>query len=116
MGLRVPDILRQRDQARTRDGGVYAALEAPRSVGPAIHICENKGWTGWKTCIFFSGLPVAASPKQQVTLILESSESADPPLADRLLPLVYTELRRLAQRQLANEQPGQTLQAWQPAW
>ena len=54
---------------------------------------------------------MAASPKQEVTQILESSDSADPSSPDRLLPLVYDELRQLAQRQMANERPGQTLQA-----
>jgi RNA polymerase sigma factor (TIGR02999 family) len=34
-----------------------------------------------------------------------------PHAADQLLPLVYTELRRLAARQLAQERPGQTLDA-----
>ena len=35
----------------------------------------------------------------------------DPQAAERLLPLVYDELRRLAARRLAREKPGQTLQA-----
>ena len=35
----------------------------------------------------------------------------DPQAADRLLPLVYDELRRLAAHKLAREKPGQTLQA-----
>jgi RNA polymerase sigma factor (TIGR02999 family) len=36
---------------------------------------------------------------------------SDPRAADRLLPLVYEELRKLAAAKLAHEQPGQTLQA-----
>jgi RNA polymerase sigma factor (TIGR02999 family) len=45
-----------------------------------------------------------------VTRILESIESGDPKAADRLLPLVYEELRKLASARMANEAPNQTLQ------
>ncbi|MCA9148251.1 MAG: sigma-70 family RNA polymerase sigma factor [Planctomycetales bacterium] len=47
----------------------------------------------------------------EVTRILRQIESGDPSSSDQLLPLVYQELRRLAASRLANEQPGQTLQA-----
>ena len=46
-----------------------------------------------------------------VTQILSSLEQGNLKAADQLLPLVYEELRRLAARKLANESPGQTLQA-----
>jgi RNA polymerase sigma factor (TIGR02999 family) len=46
-----------------------------------------------------------------VTRILQSIEAGDPHAAGELLPLVYTELRKLAAARLANEQPGQTMQA-----
>jgi RNA polymerase sigma factor (TIGR02999 family) len=46
-----------------------------------------------------------------VTRILSAIEQGDPHAADRLLPLVYDELRRLAAQKLAQERPGQTLQA-----
>lgn len=46
-----------------------------------------------------------------VTRILESIEQGNRQAADQLLPLVYDELRRLAQARMANERPGQTLQA-----
>ncbi len=46
-----------------------------------------------------------------VTHILAAIEQGDPTAADQLLPLVYGELRRLAAQRLADEQPGQTLQA-----
>jgi RNA polymerase sigma factor (TIGR02999 family) len=46
-----------------------------------------------------------------VTGILSAIEHGDPTAADQLLPLVYEELRRLAARKLAQERPGQTLQA-----
>lgn len=47
----------------------------------------------------------------EVTQILSQIEQGDPSAADRLLPLVYAELRRLATAKLASEKPGQTLQA-----
>ena len=46
-----------------------------------------------------------------VTQILSQIEQGDPAAADQLLPLVYGELRKLAAARLANEKPGQTLQA-----
>lgn len=46
-----------------------------------------------------------------VTRILSQIESGDPSAAEQLLPLVYDELRKLASAKLANEKPGQTLQA-----
>jgi RNA polymerase sigma factor (TIGR02999 family) len=47
----------------------------------------------------------------EVTRILSAIEAGDPHAADCLLPLVYDELRRLAAQRLAQEKPGQTLQA-----
>jgi RNA polymerase sigma factor (sigma-70 family) len=46
-----------------------------------------------------------------VTRILSQIEEGDPVAAERLLPLVYDELRKLAAAKLAQEKPGQTLQA-----
>ena len=46
-----------------------------------------------------------------VTTILSAIEQGDPHAAEQLLPLVYEELRRLAAQKLAQEKPGQTLQA-----
>ena len=46
-----------------------------------------------------------------VTQILSQIESGDHAAAKQLLPLVYDELRKLAAAKLANEKPGQTLQA-----
>jgi RNA polymerase sigma factor (TIGR02999 family) len=47
----------------------------------------------------------------EVTRILLAIEQADPQAAEQLLPLVYDELRRLAAEKMAQEKPGQTLQA-----
>jgi RNA polymerase sigma factor (TIGR02999 family) len=47
---------------------------------------------------------------EQVTQILEAVGAGDSQAAEKLLPLVYEELRRLAAAKMANEAPGQTLQ------
>ena len=47
----------------------------------------------------------------EVTRILDAVEQGDPHAAEQLLPLVYDELRKLAAQKLAQEKPGQTLQA-----
>ena len=50
-------------------------------------------------------------PMNDVTRILSAIEQGDPQAAEQLLPLVYDELRKLAAQKLAQEKPGQTLQA-----
>jgi RNA polymerase sigma factor (TIGR02999 family) len=47
----------------------------------------------------------------EVTRILNAVEQGDPQAAEKLLPLVYDELRKLATQKLTQEKPGQTLQA-----
>ena len=47
----------------------------------------------------------------EVTRILDQIQQGDSQAADELLPLVYDELRKLASQKLAQEKPGQTLQA-----
>jgi RNA polymerase sigma factor (TIGR02999 family) len=47
----------------------------------------------------------------EVTRILSDIEHGEPQAASQLLPLVYEELRKLAAQKLAQEKPGQTLQA-----
>jgi RNA polymerase sigma factor (TIGR02999 family) len=46
-----------------------------------------------------------------ITQVLNAIEHGDPHAAERLLPLVYDELRKLAAERMAQEKPGQTLQA-----
>lgn len=50
-------------------------------------------------------------PMADVTQILSQIEQGDPTAAEQLLPLVYDELRKLAAAKMAQEKPGQTLQA-----
>ena len=47
----------------------------------------------------------------EVTRILNQIQQGDPHAAEQLLPLVYDELRKLAAERMAQEKPGQTLQA-----
>ena len=51
------------------------------------------------------------TPMHEVTQILNAIDAGDPRAAELLLPLVYDELRKLATVRLAQEKPGQTLQA-----
>jgi RNA polymerase sigma factor (TIGR02999 family) len=48
---------------------------------------------------------------KDVTHLLAAIDQGDPQAAEQLLPLVYSELRRLAAAQMAREKPGQTLDA-----
>jgi RNA polymerase sigma factor (TIGR02999 family) len=48
---------------------------------------------------------------EPITQALEAAARGEPRAAEQLLPLVYEELRRLAEHRLAQEKPGQTLQA-----
>ncbi len=54
---------------------------------------------------------VILASMSDVTRILSAIEQGDQHAAEQLLPLVYDELRRLAAQKLAQEKPGQTLQA-----
>src|ERR1700689_1847323 len=47
----------------------------------------------------------------EVTRLIEAAQAGDRKAAADLLPLVYDELRKLAARQMAQEKPGQTLNA-----
>ena len=64
------------------------------------------GYTGEK-CPLLSRQPTMSD----VTRILSAIEQGDPSAAEQLLPLVYDELRKLAAQKLAQEKPGQTLDA-----
>lgn len=55
-------------------------------------------------------LAVSSCPVSEVTRILDSIAQGDPKAGEKLLPLVYDELRRLAAHKMAAEAPGHTLQ------
>src|SRR5262249_30003483 len=85
----------------------------------------GSGWTspGWTSTscerlagiagIMLVGPPDAraARPMNDVTRILSAMAEGDPRAAEQLLPLVYDELPPLAAEKMAQESPGQTLQA-----
>src|SRR5438270_6862060 len=56
-------------------------------------------------------ISLSVLPMTEVTRILSAIEQGDPHAAQQLLPLVYEELRKLAAQKLAQEKPGQALQA-----
>src|SRR5215470_8201124 len=58
-------------------------------------------------CLVFRVFPPNVS---EATILLAAVEQGDPKAADKLLELVYGELRQLATHKMAQEQPGQTLQ------
>jgi RNA polymerase sigma factor (sigma-70 family) len=77
----------------------------PTVTGTGLRHCriakrEPRGTVGYTACAM-----------SDVTRILAQINSGDPAAATQLLPLVYDELRRLAAAKLAQEKPGQTLQA-----
>ena len=61
----------------------------------------------WRAWTWFT----RAATMSHVTRILSAIEQGDPSAAEQLLPLVYEELRKLAAQKMAQEKPGQTLQA-----
>jgi RNA polymerase sigma factor (TIGR02999 family) len=54
---------------------------------------------------------LSVQPMSEVSRILDAAAQGDPHAAAQLLPLVYDELRRLAAHKMAQEKPGQTLDA-----
>jgi RNA polymerase sigma factor (TIGR02999 family) len=58
-----------------------------------------------------SEVPLPPEPSGDITLLLQRAEAGDAQAAQRILPLVYDELRKLAAARMARETPGQTLQA-----
>lgn len=75
---------------------------------------SDAGWyrDGYRlAALFVIAAPVGPKRMNGVTQILSAIERGDAHAAEQLLPLVYNELRKLAAAKLAQEKPGQTLQA-----
>src|SRR5262245_10450174 len=51
------------------------------------------------------------APRQDVTELLRAWQQGDAAAVERLMPIVYDELRRVARARLRHERPGHTLQA-----
>ena len=65
----------------------------------------------WGEDVALGPLSLPVPPMSEVTRILSAIEQGDSHAAEKLLPLVYDELRQLAGQKLGQEKPGQTLQA-----
>jgi len=82
--------------------------------GDASLLVENQGLVvhlGRRHAIAEGRRVAYSGGMSEVTRILSAIEKGDPHAAEQLLPLVYDELRKLAAAKLAQEKPGQTLQA-----
>ena len=54
---------------------------------------------------------MALPPPHEITQLLHAWTEGAPEALEKLIPVVYDELHRLAQRYMAHERPGHTLQA-----
>src|SRR5262249_33549159 len=99
-----------REPSCTPNCGLFASVSSRLSFLLTIPLLAASGasrYTPATPALFPSGFP----PMNDVTRILSAIEQGDPQAAEQLLPLVYDELRKLAARKLAQEKPGQTLEA-----
>ena len=86
-----------------------APPEAPREEQGSTATTQPLAEAGYEVVVAEFEAPT--DEMSDVTRILGQIETGDPSAAEQLLPLVYDELRRLAAARMAQEQPGQTLQA-----
>ena len=95
---------------------IYAPIQsgASTSVEPAWGE-QGLQWRGYHCSMNLPSdgceLPQGEGEAGRVTRALLLAEAGDASAARELLPLVYAQLRAAAQRELANERPGHTLQA-----
>ena len=86
-----------------------------RTVGRIIALnpfaLSRASSTAKRYCWFCASFSVIMPLMSDVTQMLIAIEQGEPQAAEKLLPLVYDELRKLAAQKLAQEKPGQTLQA-----
>ena len=83
-----------------------------KSAGDQTDLCLSLVPGGVLRTVFNGNLcHYAKQQMSDVTRILQSMEGGHPEAADELLSLVYDELRKLAAARMAQERPGQTLQA-----
>src|SRR5215475_5933929 len=92
--------------------GVLASPETPPDGMAPWLFHRHPGWAGAASSCLRSAAAVVIFPcMSELKHILSAIEQGDPSAAAQLLPLVYDELRQLAAQKLAQEKPGQTLQA-----
>jgi RNA polymerase sigma factor (TIGR02999 family) len=82
----------------------------PQVIGPK-HFFDNAidEWTA-AGVLTYDHLPMSTASGHEVTELLLRWSAGDPAALDRLIPLVYEQLHRLARRQMARERPSLTLQ------
>src|SRR5208283_2022339 len=95
-----------------------AALGFPKKerfldrIGLTFLGCRRKLMSIFEKCLIpVSLLSPLCRHMSEVTRILSQIASGDPQAGEQLLPLVYEELRKLAAQKMAQEKPGQTLDA-----
>jgi len=72
------------------------------ALNPRMALSSSPGYGDWR---------MAGASAHQVTELLQAWSNGDQAALEKLVPLVYRELRRLAQRYVARDRPGHTLQA-----
>jgi RNA polymerase sigma-70 factor, ECF subfamily len=81
------------------------------ATGPTASRVAAKGLAAYRFIYKFIGRVIISTlASQPITLILQDLASGDKEAMNRLMPLVYAELRKLAGGYLRNERPGNTLQ------
>src|SRR5213593_421408 len=91
-------------RGRAIENGAAALLEQKLAA-------ERSLWQWVRAILRSAYAPLPGGTMTKVTRIISAIEQGDPHAAEKLLPLVYAELRKLAARKLAHEKPGQTLDA-----
>ena len=92
---------------RRRSSGSATTRGSSRNRATA----DPAGWPGPTVRLLAVLSALIVSVMQDVTAILNAIEEGDPQAAAQLLPLVYDELRKLAAARMADEAPGNTLNA-----
>jgi RNA polymerase sigma factor (TIGR02999 family) len=77
----------------------------------SANVSETSGLNPPRYNKFFQGASMAGTEPEEITGLLKAWGTGDRAALDRLTPLVYDELRRIARRYMRSEQTGNTLQA-----
>ena len=97
---------------RLTESPLLSGFDAENALSGLLPLTGSRRFRGRVTISDASlqGFPVRTI-MADVTRILSEIEQGDSAAAEKLLPLVYDELRKLAAQKMVNEKPGQTLQA-----
>src|SRR5262245_20411485 len=114
IGVLLPSAGKTRTAAKNYQGTLNVLLGEAPSVGAA-----EKTWFARVSALiirrlqlqFGRGMKMTAPSPQPLTQLLLAWRRGDQAALERLVPLVYNELRSLARRYMAGQKPGHTLQA-----